>query len=221
MMCVRSYGDEHERIALATDSCDHGAKSQHEFRKVFHLKILGGCACKYAGRSRCVAFHAAGKDAKKIDSSDNYPNPDSFDKGIAKNFITVGASGDPTNGGFTASFSNYGKRTVDIFAPGVNIYSTLPGGNVYGKLSGTSMAAPVVAGVAALIREYFPDLSAEQVKYVLEKSAQPVEEKVILPGTQGDDPVMVNLSDLCRSGGEVNAYNAVKLALTMKGEKKK
>ncbi len=228
IMMVRAVpdGDEHDKdVALAIRfAVDHGAKVvSMSFGKSFSpQKFWVDDAVKYAAAHDVLLIHAAGNDAKNIDSSDNYPNPEFlFDKGIAKNFITVGASGDPTNGGFTASFSNYGKRTVDIFAPGVNIYSTLPGGNVYGKLSGTSMAAPVVAGVAALIREYFPDLSAEQVKYVLEKSAQPVEEKVILPGTQGDDPVMVNLSDLCRSGGEVNAYNAVKLALTMKGEKKK
>lgn len=86
------------------------------------------------------------------------------------------------------------------------------------------MAAPVVAGVAALILEYFPDLTAEQIKYVIDKSATPIKEKVILPGTQktlgGDEvPEMVNLSDISISGGEVNAYNAVKLASTLKGER--
>ncbi|HRP18867.1 MAG TPA: S8 family serine peptidase, partial [Ginsengibacter sp.] len=140
--------------------------------------------------------------------------------GEARNFITVGASGDPTNGGFTASFSNYGKNSVDVFAPGVNIYSTLPGGNVYGKMSGTSMAAPVVSGIAALLLEYFPTLSAEQLKYVIEKSVVPITEDVILPGTQDDGPVKVKLSDISKTGGEVNAYNAVKLAQTLKGERK-
>lgn len=228
IMMVRAVpdGDEHDKdIALAIRfAVDRGAKViSMSFGKSFSpQKFWVDDAVKYAADHDVLLVHAAGNDAKNIDSTDNYPSPDFlFGKGRAKNFITVGASGDPTNGGFTASFSNYGKGTVDIFAPGVNIYSTLPGGNVYGKLSGTSMAAPVVAGVAALIREYFPDLSAEQVKYVLEKSAEPIAEKVILPGTQDDEPVMVNLSDLCRSGGEVNAYNAVKLAMTIKAENKK
>ena len=76
-----------------------------------------------------LLVHAAGNDAKNIDTAENYPNPVFMDdSGRAKNFITVGASGDATNGGFTASFSNYGKKEVDVFAPGVNIYSTLPGG---------------------------------------------------------------------------------------------
>lgn len=228
VMMVRAVpdGDEHDKdIALAIRyAVDHGAKViSMSFGKSFSpQKFWVDDAVKYAAEHDVLLVHAAGNDAKNIDSTDNYPSPEFlFNKGRAKNFITVGASGDPTNGGFTASFSNYGKESVDIFAPGVNIYSTLPGGNVYGKLSGTSMAAPVVAGVAALIREYFPELNAEQVKYVIEKSAEPVAEKVILPGTQNDDPVLVNLSDLCKSGGEVNAYNAVKLAMTMKGEKRK
>ena len=170
--------------------------------------------------------HAAGNDHKDIDSAENFPNPVYINNsGRAKNFITVGASGDPTNGGFTASFSNYGKNEVDVFAPGVNIYSTLPGGNKYGNYSGTSMACPVVAGLGALILEYFPDLSAEQLKYVIEKSATPVKEKVILPGTQktpggsDENAEMVNLSDISKSGGEVNAYEAMKLASTLKGER--
>jgi len=162
--------------------------------------------------------HAAGNDAKDIDSTENFPNPAFLDgSGVAKNFITVGASGDATNGGFTASFSNYGKKSVDVFAPGVNIYSTLPGGNKYGAMSGTSMATPVVAGVAALILEYFPDLSAEQVKYVIDHSAEPITEKVKLPGTSDS----VNLADISVTGGELNAYNAVKLASTLKGERSK
>ena len=69
-------------------------------------------------------------------------------------------------------------------------------------------------------------LSAEQVKYVIDKSATPITEKVILPGTQktpgrrcDQEPQMVNLSDISVSGGEVNAYEAVKLAATLKGER--
>jgi len=223
IMMVRAVpdGDEHDKdIANAIRyAVDNGAEViSMSFGKGFSpQKTWVDDAVKYAQSKGVLLVHAAGNDAKDIDSVENFPNPVYLDKsGVASNFITVGASGDPTNGGFTASFSNYGKKSVDLFAPGVNIYSTLPD-NKYGNYSGTSMATPVVAGVAALVLEYFPDLSAEQLKYVIDNSVQPITEKVKVPGT--DD--MVSLSDLCISGGEVNAYNAVKLAATLKGERTK
>ena len=219
-------GDEHDKdIANAIRyAVDNGAQViSMSFGKSYSpQKMWVDDAVKYAASKDVLLVHAAGNDAKNIDSAYNFPNPVFIDgSGRAKNFITVGASGDATNGGFTASFSNYGKNEVDVFAPGVNIYSTLPGGNKYGNFSGTSMAAPVVAGIAALIREYFPDLTAEQVKYAIENSVTPITEKVILPGTGkgGADQELVSLSDISKTGGEVNAYNAVKLASTLKGEK--
>jgi subtilisin family serine protease len=224
IMMVRAVpdGDEHDKdIANAIRyAVDNGAEViSMSFGKGFSpQKSWVDDAVKYAESKGVLLVHAAGNDAKDIDSTENFPNPVFLDgSGVAKNFITVGASGDPSNGGFTASFSNYGKKSVDVFAPGVNIYSTLPGGNKYGAMSGTSMATPVVAGVAALILEYFPDLSAEQVKYVIDHSAQPVAEKVKLPGTSDS----VNLADISVTGGELNAYNAVKLASTLKGERSK
>ena len=223
IMMVRAVpdGDEHDKdIANAIRyAVDNGAEViSMSFGKGFSpQKTWVDDAVKYAQSKDVLLVHAAGNDAKDIDSVQNFPNPYYLDKsGVAKNFITVGASGDPTNGGFTASFSNYGKKSVDVFAPGVDIYSTLPD-NKFGKFSGTSMATPVVAGVAALILEYFPDLTAEQVKYVILNSVAPITEKVKLPGTDS----LVNLSDISVSGGEVNAYNAVKLAATLKGERDK
>ncbi len=164
-----------------------------------------------------MLVHAAGNDAKNLDTSYNYPSPvDVAGKTRYGNWITVGASGDPKSGGLTASFSNYGKNEVDVFAPGVKIYSTVPGGNTYQNLQGTSMASPVVAGLAAFLLEYYPNLSAEQVKMVIEKSAQKPEESVKDPGT-GD---LVSLGELSRSGGIINAYEAIKLASAIKGERK-
>ena len=171
-------------------------------------------AFAYAETKNVLLVHAAGNDAKNVDTADNFPNPVYINGGRAGNVITVGASAEPKSGSFTASFSNYGKKEVDVFSPGVNIYSTLPGGKNYGNLSGTSMACPLVAGIAALTLEYFPTLSAKQLKYVIEKSAQKPGVKVKKPGTDET----VDLSELSKTGGIVNAYEAVKLAATLKGE---
>jgi subtilisin family serine protease len=222
VMMVRAVpdGDEHDKdIANAIRyAVDNGAEViSMSFGKSYSpQKTWVDSAVKYAESKGVLLVHAAGNDAKNIDSAANFPNPYFLDKsGEAPNFITVGASGDATNGGFAASFSNYGKNTVDVFAPGVNIYSTLPD-DKFGNFSGTSMATPVVAGVAALILEYYPDLSPEQVKYVIDKSATPITEKVKLPGSTDS----VYLSDISITGGELNAYNALKLASTLRGERK-
>jgi subtilisin family serine protease len=165
-----------------------------------------------------LLVHAAGNDGSDNDSVPSYPNPFLIRKHErADNFITVGASG-PTNesGHLAASFSNYGKKEVDLFAPGVNIYSTVPG-NGYATMSGTSMATPVVTGVAALVLEYYPTLSAKQLRWVLDNSVTRLDSvKVILPG--GNQKV--DFSSLSITGGIVNAYNALKLAATVKGDRK-
>jgi subtilisin family serine protease len=175
-------------------------------------------AVKYAESKNVLLVHAAGNDGKNIDSADNFPNPTL--RALherAKNWITVGASGDPNAGGLTASFSNYGKEEVDVFAPGVKIYSSVPGGTTYANAQGTSMASPVVAGTAAFLLSYFPALTAEQVKEVIEKSAQAPADSVRKPGS--DD--MVQLSEICKTGGIINAYEAAKLAYTIAPEQKK
>ncbi|MBM3431973.1 MAG: peptidase S8 [Bacteroidetes bacterium] len=223
LMTLRAVpdGDEHDKdIALAIRyAVDHGARVINmSFGKSFSpQKIWVDEAVRYAASKDVLLIHAAGNDAKNLDSSFNYPTPQLLDGSRPNNWITVGASGDPQLGGLTANFSNYGKNEVDVFAPGVKIWSTVPGTNTYQFLQGTSMAAPVVAGLAALIMEYFPTLSAAQVKEVIEKSAQKPKETVKDPGS-GDE---VLLSELSRTGGIINAYEAVKLASTMKGDRVK
>jgi cell wall-associated protease len=224
IMMVRAVpdGDEHDKdIANAIRyAVDNGAQViSMSFGKDFSpQKQWVDDAVRYAESKNVLLVHAAGNDAKDIDSTDNFPNPNYIDgKGRATNWITVGASGDPKNGGITASFSNYGKKEVDVFAPGVQIYSTIPGpgGNTYGNASGTSMATPVVAGTAAFLLEYFPNLTAQQLKYVIEKSAQdPGVVKV--PGTD----TSADMKELSTSGGIINAYEAAKLAYSLKDKKK-
>jgi subtilisin family serine protease len=223
IMMVRAVpdGDEHDKdIALAIRyAVDNGAKVINmSFGKGFSPeKNWVDDAVRYAQTKGVLMVHAAGNDAADIDTAWNFPTPVfKSDNKRASNWITVGASGDPKAGGIVASFSNYGKNEVDVFAPGRKIYSTIPGGNTYGNADGTSMASPVVAGVAALILEYFPALSAEQVKKVIEKSSVKPDVKVKTPTTGTE----VELSELSRNGGVVNAYEAVKLAATMKGERK-
>lgn len=223
IMTIRAVpdGDEHDKdIALAIRyAVDNGARVINmSFGKSFSPeKFWVDDAVRYAESKGVLLVHAAGNDAKNVDVEDNFPNPNiNVTKSRASNFITVGASGDPKSGGITASFSNYGKDQVDVFAPGVKIYSTIPGGNTYGNAQGTSMASPVVAGVAALILQYYPQLTGQQVKELIEKSAVQPDIKVKTPGKGGE----VELSELSRTGGLVNAYEAIKLADSMYGKSK-
>lgn len=214
-------GDEYDKdIALAIKyAVDNGAKVINmSFGKgISPEKKWVDDAVRYAESKDVLIVHAAGNDAADNDSVGNFPNPEF--KGSNKkagNFITVGASSDQkVSADRVADFSNYGKKTVDVFAPGVKIYATVPTGNNYTYLKGTSMASPVVAGVAALIRSYYPDLSAKQVKAAIEKSVtRDTTLRVTRPGSKEQVP----MSDLCISGGFLNAYGAVTAAAAMQPE---
>jgi subtilisin family serine protease len=226
IMMIRAVpnGDEHDKdIALAIRyAVDNGAKviNMSFGKNLSPEKKWVDSAVRYAESKGVLLIHAAGNDNADVDTTDNFPNPNFIHSAYhASNWITVGASSDPlAEPGFksyTASFSNYGKDQVDVFAPGTRIYSTLPGGKSYGNLQGTSMAAPVVTGVAAFILEYYPSLTPQQVKYCIEKSAVPPPVKVKRPGSESE---MVNLSDISQSGGIINAFGAIKLAATLAGD---
>jgi len=126
-------------------------------------------AIDYALSKDILMIHAAGNEALNIDEEFHYP------RGVKKNnkskqgFITVGAHTLRDSTYILADFSNYGGKSVDIIAPGEDIYSTIAG-NEYKRLSGTSMAAPVVSGLAAIYRGKFPDKSAQQIKKLIQKS---------------------------------------------------
>lgn len=210
-------GDERDKdvanaIRYATDN---GAKVINmSFGKGFSWdKQTVDEAVKYAISKDVLLVHAAGNDNKDLEVENNFPTNKYLDGGVASAWITVGASGPLANEDLKASFSNYGKTTVDVFAPGVDIKSTVPG-QKYTEQSGTSMAAPVVSGLAALIRSYYPKLTALQVKEIILKSAQKVNQNVSL--LRGADTVNVPFSSLCVTGGIVNAYYALKLAASFK-----
>lgn len=223
LMSVRAVpdGDEHDKdISLAIRyAVDNGAKVINmSFGKAFSAeKQWVDDAIRYAGKKNVLIVQAAGNDSKNIDEKENYPSPIYLDGTRAKNHIMVGATSDGKNGVLTAFFSNYGVKNVNVFAPGVNIYSTVPGNGKYEKNSGTSMAAPVVTGVAALLMSYFPKLSALQVKEIIERTVSKPATKVRVPGKTD----MVFLSELCTSGGIVDAYEAVKLAAKTKPARKR
>ncbi len=222
IMTIRAVpdGDEHDKdIALAIRyAVDNGAKVINmSFGKSFSpQKKWVDEAVAYAESKNVLLVHAAGNDAKNLDSDYNFPTPVfQGSSRHASNWLTIGASGDPKNGGLAASFSNYGKKEVDVFAPGVNIYSTVPGGTTYGNASGTSMASPVTAGVAAFLLSYYPSLSAKDVKAILEKSAVKPAIKAEKPGTEDK----VSFSELSRTGGLLNAFEAAKMAAQMTAKK--
>lgn len=213
-------GDEHDKdVALAIRyAVENGAQVINmSFGKSYSPeKNWVDDAVEYAEQKGVLIVHAAGNDGKNLDTSYNYPSPNLLNNKKSNNWITVGASGDPLAGGLTATFSNYGREGVDVFAPGVKIYAPVPGGDTYQNLQGTSMASPVVAGLASLLLEYFPTLSVQQLKMVIEQSVRSPRDSVKTPGTGK----WVSWSDLCRSGGVINALEAVKLAETLTGERK-
>ena len=209
-------GDEYDKdIALGIRyAVDNGAKVINgSFGKAFSpQKQWVYDAIKYAEKKDVLFVHAAGNDAKDIDFADNFTtDPDDKKTEFAENVITIGALNFEYGDNVVARFSNIGQINVDVFAPGVQIYATTPE-NTYQFLAGTSMAAPNVAGVAALIRSYYPKLSAKQVKNILMESGVAISTDVIVGGKESD---VRSFATLSKSGKIVNAYNALIMAEKM------
>ena len=215
IMAIRAIpnGDEYDKdVALAIRyAVDNGAKVINtSFGKYYspHSQWVRD-AIAYAGEKDVLIVNAAGNEGIDLDKKNNFPN-DSYNNSaeVSDNFITVGALEPKYGSGMIAGFSNYGKGNVDVFAPGAKIYSTVPE-NDYDTMGGTSMAAPAVAGVAALIRSLYPNLTAAQVKQILMDSGLPVRTKVVVGGDAND---VRPFTDLTKSGKMVNAYNALIMA---------
>lgn len=219
IMPIRStpMGDEMDKDVAngIRYAVDNGAKIINmSFGKAYspNKKIVDE-AIKYAESKGVLLIHGAGNDHKNIDLYYSYPSPLLEDGTVATNWIEVGATSAYMDEGLAARFSNYGKKSVDLFAPGVDIYSTLPD-QKFGVRSGTSMAAPVVTGVAALLLTYFPELTPQEVKSILIESGVAHDQEVKLPGVEERVP----FSSLSITGKIVNAHKAIELALKKQKE---
>ena len=220
IMVLRTVPDGDERDKDVANSIryavDNGAKILNmSFGKAYSWdKKVVDEAVKYAVSKGVLLVHAAGNDGKNTEKEDNFPNRLFTDStgvtmGTAQGWIEVGASGWKNDDELVASFSNYGGKTVDVFAPGVKVNSTMPG-STYKENDGTSMAAPVVSGLAALIWSYYPHFTALQVKDIIMSSVEKVDQKVKIK--EEGSTRRVSMNEISVTGGIVNAYKALKLA---------
>ncbi|MFT5884152.1 MAG: subtilisin family serine protease [Arcticibacterium sp.] len=217
IMVVRTVpgGDERDKdVANAIRyAVDNGAQVINmSFGKPYSPeKIWVDDAVKYAESKGVLLVAAAGNDNSDIDKKPEYPSKYYKNGGQASNWITVGASSHEIGENIVADFSNYGRMGVDVFAPGVDMYSSVPDSK-YSEQDGTSMASPAVVGVAALLKSYFPSLTPQQLKSIILDSSVKLEGLIVnVPGGKGK----ALLGELCVSGGIINAYNAVLMANQM------
>lgn len=178
-------------------------------------KKLVDSAVQYAEQKHVLIIHAAGNDGNNNDTANYYPIAFYENGHKASNFITVGWSRPLFNYRLAHPYSGYGKNNVDLFAPGSDIFSTVPG-NSYDYKSGSSMSTPCVTGVAALLLSYFPALTTEQIKDILLRSSFKPD---IMVNQPGGSKTQVPFSSLSVSGGIVNAYNAVQMAIALSAKK--
>lgn len=211
---VPANGDERDKDVAngIRYAVENGAKviNMSFGKRLSPFKEQVDAAIRFAEEHDVLIVHAAGNNGENIDSIPAFPSAKYENGQLAKNVLVVGNNTWQLNTGLVARSSNYGLAMVDIFAPGTDIVSTVPN-NQYASFSGTSMAAPHVAGVAALLRSYFPKLTAVQVKDILLKSSYKPSFSVQKPGRSSES---IAFNALSRSGGLLNAYAAVKMALT-------
>jgi subtilisin family serine protease len=243
LMAVRAVPDGDERdkdvanaIRYAVDNGAHVINMS--FGKGYSpQKAVVDEAVRYADERGVLLVHAAGNDGKDLADSPNFPSRSYLEGGEARNWITVGASSWRGADTLVAPFSNYGQAQVDLFAPGVDITSAVPGGGFEAN-SGTSMAAPLVAGVAALVMAYYPELTASQVRTVLlETATRHADRRVLRPGEPGGDDRegggdgndgaqgatsedTVAFGTLSVTGGVVNAWAALRRAGELAAERR-
>ncbi|GAL85572.1 hypothetical protein MYP_2801 [Sporocytophaga myxococcoides] len=216
-------GDEYDKdIALAIRyAVNNGANVINmSFGKEFSpQKKFVDDAIRYAEERNVLLVHAAGNSAYDIDEIIHYPSRVCNDGNSVGNWLEVGANSIKANKKLCASFSNYGKKNVALFAPGEEIVS-LTEGNLYAMVSGTSFAGPVVSGVAALVWSYYPELTAVELRNILLNTCTNLnKKKVLIPGGK-PDAAKVPFSNLSSTGGIVNAYQALLMAEKIVSEKK-
>jgi cell wall-associated protease len=211
-------GDEYDKdIALAIRyAVNNGAKVINMSFGKSHSpeKNWIDSAVKYAEDRDVLIVHSAGNESVSLDEKPKFPNPwlGAWNR-YANNYLTIGASSDlHITDCLTADFSNYSANLVDFFAPGVKIFSTQSGGNAYGKSDGTSFSGPIVAGIAALMRSYYPALTTTEIVQILQKTVTiPKDIQTCIPATN-KDKTLTNWKSLSKTGGIVNAYQAIKAA---------
>jgi cell wall-associated protease len=214
-------GDEYDKdIAYAIRyAVDNGAKvvNMSFGKKISPHKKWVDDAIKYAAEKDVLLVQASGNDNQDVDVKPEFPNDTFLDGSTTDNVISVGASAALADENLAGSFSNYGKKNVDVFAPGVKVTS-IDKDAEFNTADGTSFASPITAGIAALVLEYYPNLSAKQLKEVVLASAKPLTGmQVVKPGSKNK----VDFTTLSKTGGVVNALEALKAASKLKGERKK
>jgi len=214
-------GDEYDKdIANAIRfAVDHGAKvvNMSFGKKISPHKAWVDSAFEYAAAHDVLLVQAAGNDNQDVDVKPQFPNDTYLDGTTTDNVICVGASAWKKDTTLAATFSNYGQNNVDIFSPGVKVTS-IDLNAEFNTADGTSFASPIVTGIAALILEYYPKLSAAQVKQAILESATPLKGLMVYkPGSHD----LVDFTTLSKTGGIVNAYRALEIASKMKGERRK
>ena len=214
---VPANGDERDKDVAngIRYAVENGAKviNMSFGKRLSPFKEQVDAAIRFAEERDVLIVHAAGNNGENYDSLPAYPSAKYENGQTARNVIVVGNSTWRVNETLPSRSSNYGVQTVDLFAPGTEILSTLPN-NHYASLSGTSMASPMTAGVAVLLRSYFPKLTAVQVKEILLRSSYKPDVQVRKPGRSSQQTAFKNLS---RSGGLLNAFEAVKMILSEPG----